>query len=78
MAKVLAWLILIFLVLLALRIVSGRNLRIRQGGTGESGHPSPAEAMVRCVRCGVFVPRGEAKKTAEGYVCASGGCASHG
>jgi hypothetical protein len=30
--------------------------------------------MVRCVRCGVFLPRAEATEHAGGYVCPDGQC----
>lgn len=78
MAKIIAWLVLIFLVLLALRVIALRNARGRRSAARGTASPSPAEATVRCVRCGVFVPRTEAKKVADGYVCASGGCLPHG
>jgi hypothetical protein len=32
--------------------------------------------MVRCVRCGVFLPRKEARAVGEGYACAGGACAA--
>jgi hypothetical protein len=34
--------------------------------------------MVRCARCGVFLPRAEAKEASGGYVCATGACTPHG
>jgi hypothetical protein len=73
MAKIIAWLILIFLVLLALRMISLRNARLRRK-TAEAAR-SAAEPMVRCGRCGIYLPRAEARKSGNGYLCATGGCA---
>lgn len=73
MGKVIAWLILIFIVLLALRLINLRKARRRPGaGTGSAG--SEVEPMVRCVRCGVFLPREEATKRDVGYACPDGQC----
>lgn len=69
MAKIIAWLILIFVVLLALRLINQRKARRPQGPSATAVEP-----MVRCVRCGVFLPREEANKQAGGYVCPAGQC----
>jgi uncharacterized protein len=75
MAKILAWLVLIFVVLLALRMINMRKARTR---TGAGATPGPAradsQAMVRCARCGVFLPRGDASPIAGGYACADSDC----
>jgi hypothetical protein len=78
MTKIIAWLILIFLVLLALRLIGLRNARARQKAARNAGSKTVAEPMVRCVRCGVYLPRAEAKEGTGGYVCATGTCVSHG
>jgi len=69
MAKIVAWLILIFVVLLALRLINQRKARRPQSPSGTAVEP-----MVRCVRCGVFLPRTEATKRAGGYACPDGQC----
>lgn len=78
MAKIIAWLIVIFVVLLALRMINLRNARARQKSeaTG-AGRRTGTEPMVRCVRCGVYLPRVEAQSVSGGYVCATGQCAGH-
>jgi len=78
MAKIIAWLILIFLVLLALRLIGARNARARRNAAKETVSKSVAEPMVRCARCGVFLPRAEARTSDGGYVCTTGACATHG
>jgi uncharacterized protein len=76
MAKVVAWLVLIFVVLLALRIINVRKTRSKtRGATGAPAGETIAQPMVRCARCGVFLPRSDAKAVTEGYACADSECA---
>jgi hypothetical protein len=78
MAKIIAWLIVIFVVLLALRMINLRNARARQKSEAAGvGKRTGTEPMVRCVRCGVYLPRAEAQSVSGGYVCAAGQCAGH-
>ena len=77
MSKIIAWLVVIFLVLFALRMINLRNARARRDAARKSAGAKPAEPMVRCARCGIYLPRAEAKQQGTGYVCASGAC-SHG
>lgn len=82
MAKIIAWLIVIFVVLLALRIVNMRNARLRRAkdaaGSGARQNSRTAAApMVRCVRCGIYLPRDEAREVRGGYACIGGDCAAH-
>ena len=68
MSKIIAWLILIFIVLFALRMINLRNARRRrtQGAPADkAGTPT-----VRCARCGIFLPRAEAATVSGGYACA--------
>lgn len=74
MARIVAWLVLIFMVLFALRVITARNAR----GRRKSSAQEAIEPMVRCARCGVFLPRSEAKQTRGGFVCAAGACVPHG
>jgi uncharacterized membrane protein YfcA len=76
--KIIAWLILIFLVLLALRMINVRNARARRNAARDAA-PKPApEPMVRCVRCGVYLPRAEASSVSGGYACSGKVCAPNG
>jgi uncharacterized protein len=75
MGKVLAWLVLIFLVLFALRVLARRGAGARGGGA--PAQPA-AQPMVRCARCGVFLPRAEATQIDGAYVCSAEGCVPHG
>ena len=73
MGRIIAWLVLIFLVLLALRMIARRNSR-RSSAAAQAA----AQPMVRCARCGVYLPRTEAKEIDGAYVCAAEGCLPHG
>lgn len=75
MAKIIAWLILIFVVLFALRMISMRNARARRRAAEPGAKASPGAPMVRCVRCGVFLPRAEAVVVSDGHACADAQCA---
>ncbi len=70
MGKIIAWLVLIFIVLLALRLVNQRKARKQQRAAGATA----VEPMVRCTRCGVFLPRADAIQRAGEYACPDGQC----
>ncbi len=70
MGKIIAWLVLIFIVLLALRLVNLRKARKQQRAAGGTA----VEPMVRCTRCGVFLPRADAIQRAGEYACPDGQC----
>jgi uncharacterized protein len=72
MGKVIAWLVVIFIVLLALRLINARKAR-KQGVAGGAGG-TEVEPMVRCTRCGVFLPRADATQRAGEYACPDGQC----
>jgi hypothetical protein len=76
MAKVVVWLIVIFVVLFALRLIGLRNARLRRGAQAGAARAPASEPMVRCVRCGVFLPRKEARAQGDGYACSAGSCAA--
>jgi hypothetical protein len=73
MGKIIAWLVLIFIVLLALRLLNARKARKQQGVAGGAGG-TEVEPMVRCTRCGVFLPRADATQRAGEYACPDGQC----
>jgi hypothetical protein len=73
MGKLIAWLVVIFIVLLALRLVNQRKARRQERAAGAAGG-TEVEPMVRCTRCGVFLPRAEATQRAGEYACPDGQC----
>ena len=78
MGKIIAWLVVAFVVLLAMRVTALRKTNARRKAARAAPSQAVGEPMVRCVRCGVYLPRAEAKELAGDYVCASGACLPHG
>ena len=62
MGKVIFWMVVVFAVLLCLRLYNAAQQKKRER---RDAPPSPGtgtgEAMVRCTRCGIFLPRSEAQ-----------------
>jgi len=75
MGKIIGWLVLIFVVLFALRMINVRKARSRARAAAAPSAPANAEPMVRCARCGVFLPLSDASLTAGTYTCADRECA---
>jgi hypothetical protein len=71
MGKIIFWLVVVFIILLVLRLVNAAKAR-RRSDTA----PKPADDMVRCVSCGTYVPRAEAKPGPAGLTCGERKCLS--
>jgi uncharacterized protein len=58
--KVIFWMVIVFAVLFCLRLYNAgqQKKRERRDAPPPSG---TGEAMVRCTRCGIFLPRSEAE-----------------
>jgi len=68
--KLLIWVIVIAVALLALRLVNlGAAKRRNASTTKASPRGVRADDMVRCVRCGVYVPSADAKPGPDGLTC---------
>jgi hypothetical protein len=78
MGKFIFWIVVAFVVLLGLRLASiGKGKRRdRHAASAARGAATPGETMVRCARCGVFLPQGDAQPVAGGYICGDPGCAA--
>jgi len=74
MAKIVLWIVVVFAALFGLRLFNAAKAKHRADLARRSGTP-PAEPMVRCVRCGVFLPQADAKPATGGYRCGDAGCA---
>ena len=77
MGKIIFWLVIFFAVLLVLRLVNVAKTRARREPPRDSGKPAPPAPMVRCVECGVFLPRADARPVPEGFHCGQVNCAQH-
>jgi hypothetical protein len=76
MGKLIFWIVVIFAVLFALRMWNVAKARSR--ASRKPSESATAGAMVKCVRCGVFLPQPDARMTPDGYRCADPACTSHG
>jgi uncharacterized protein len=74
--KILIWIALIFAVLFGLRLLNVAKAKRRANAADrEAGRAAPAETMVRCARCGVYLPRADATSGPTGLTCGEPGCA---
>jgi uncharacterized protein len=77
LGKLVFWIVVIFGLLLVLRIVNMAQARKRHDEARRRASPdakSKPQAMVRCARCGVYLPKDEARFGPEGLVCGDPGC----
>ena len=73
MTKIVVWIGIIVVVLFALRLLNVAKAKRRAGATGASP-PPPAETMIRCSRCGVYLPQKEATPGPTGPTCGEPAC----
>jgi hypothetical protein len=73
MGKIIFWLIVFFVVLLAVRLINVANSRAR-GNAPPNGRKANDTAMTRCVNCGVYLPSAEAIQGPRGPVCGDPQC----
>jgi hypothetical protein len=76
MGKIVFWLVVVFVVLFALRLLNGAKARARDARKAK-GPGAPPAAMVRCVECGVFLPQADARPVPTGFHCDTVNCAQH-
>lgn len=81
MGKFVFWLVVAFAVLLVVRIVGAKQAakrrQDRQAGRQSEDlrqHGRQSEDMIRCVRCGTYVPRSQAKPGPAGLTCGDPAC----
>jgi len=75
MGKVIFWLVIVFAVLFGLRLLNASKLRERKDAGGPEASRGPAAmAMIKCVECGVFLPRTDATTAPDGYRCGDPAC----
>lgn len=73
MGKIIFWIVIAFVVLFGLRLVNVAAARRRRKDPGRAAGP-PELPMVRCHRCGVFLPRADTVETAGGPACNDPNC----
>jgi hypothetical protein len=73
--KFLLWAVVIVVARLALRLVNIAAAKRRNDATrGASPKDARADKMVRCVRCGVYLPSADAKRGPDGLTCGEPAC----
>jgi hypothetical protein len=74
MGKIIFWLVVVFAVLFVLRLIGAAKSKARKtASAGKAGTQAPA-AMVRCVECGVFLPKADAHPVPQGFHCGQVNC----
>ena len=86
MGKIIFWIVVFFLVLLALRLVSVHKTRQdakerreedaakRSKAAGKRDDTPAEDSMIKCTRCGVFVPQSSTTITSTGLACKDRAC----
>lgn len=71
MSKIIFWIVVFFAILLILKFVNASKAKSRQDEQARRERRTipPAEPTVRCVQCGVFVPKSESMPVATGFRC---------
>jgi hypothetical protein len=72
--KIVFWLVVFFGILLVARLINAGKAR-RRTPPPARGAVQPPSAMVRCVECGVFLPKGDARPVPQGFHCGQVNCA---
>ena len=73
MGKIIFWLVVFFVVLMALRLVNVASSRSRSRAAGSA--KAKDAPMVRCVNCGVYLPSADARQGPRGPLCGDPECA---
>ena len=74
MGKIIFWLVVFFIALLALRLVNAANSRGMRGKSSADARKAKDTAMTRCVNCGVYLPRADAVEGPRGPLCGDPQC----
>jgi hypothetical protein len=74
MGKIIFWLVIVFAVLLVLRLINVAKTKARRESGAAKGKPQPPSAMVRCVECGVYLPKADARPVPQGFHCGQVNC----
>jgi uncharacterized protein len=77
MGKIIFWIVVLFAVLFAVRLINVAKAKARRERAERQAKKAalPGEATVRCERCGVFLPKSEALVATTGYRCSDPACA---
>jgi hypothetical protein len=76
MSKVVFWLVVVFAILFGLRLLNAAKAKKRgdDARRQEREKPPRVEETVRCSRCGVYLPKAEARFGPKGLTCGDPNC----
>jgi len=74
--KIIFWVVVFFLILLALRMFSAHQTKRERRDREKRERAAANEPMIRCGRCGVYLPKSSAVMTETGYGCGDAHCAN--
>ena len=74
MGKIVFWLVVFFVALLALRLVNAASSRSVRGKSSANARKAQDTTMTRCVNCGVYLPRADAVEGPRGPLCGDPQC----
>jgi hypothetical protein len=78
MGKLLFWVLVFIVAIIAWRLWNiWKWDKRRRDESSPKKKPAQDEPMVRCVRCGVYLPREDARLTHNGYRCSDEACNRH-
>lgn len=80
MGKVVFWILVVFAVLFLLRLYNAAQLKKKADARKDAPpkkNTAAGEQMVRCARCGIFLPRSEAQLIEGAIRCRDRECISH-
>lgn len=79
MTRILFWIVIIFVLLFGLRLLNTHKAKRRADAAKGGPVPGPqAETMVRCARCGVYLPQKDARAGTSGLTCGDPACTDRG
>jgi uncharacterized protein len=74
--KLVFWIVVVLALMFGLRLLNAAKAKRRGNASGRGpATPPPAETMVRCARCGVYLPQKDAVPGAAGPTCGDPACA---
>ena len=73
MIRILFWIAIVFALLFGLRLLNVAKAK-RRSGAAQRGPAAPPETMVRCSRCGVYLPQKDAIPGRAGQTCGDPAC----
>ena len=71
MSKVIFWIVVVFVVLFAIKLIGAAQAKKRRERDNAAGVAGP---MVRCDKCGVFLPRTDAVRIGDTFRCNDKAC----